>query len=217
MRQSTTICLKTLLKRDGYTKRCLLFRLRFYNDEVKQFWKASILFVSLLACSDDTELADPDAGGSVARDCSGGPLEAPIPGCKPRLAALSDDLAADCVARINQFRWECQCLPPLGRWTGGESCANEQAAYDAAGNGHHAGAEQGICSPSGIGQNECPQWTSTRDILGSCLQAMWDEGPGEPFEEHGHYINMTNSAYSEVACGFATDSSGARWSVQNFR
>jgi hypothetical protein len=46
---------------------------------------------------------------------------------------------------------------------------------------------------------------------------MWDEGPGEPFSAHGHYINMTNPAYGMVACGFFETPSGAVWSVQNFQ
>jgi hypothetical protein len=52
---------------------------------------------------------------------------------------------------------------------------------------------------------------------------MWDEGPPpvEPcddacFNEHGHYINMTNERYSKVACGFATNAKGEIWAVQNF-
>ena len=46
---------------------------------------------------------------------------------------------------------------------------------------------------------------------------MWDEGPGEPFVEHGHYINMTNPDHSMVACGFYETPSGDVWSVQNFQ
>ena len=46
---------------------------------------------------------------------------------------------------------------------------------------------------------------------------MWDEGPGEPFSEHGHYINMSNQEYRMVACGFYETSGGQIWSVQNFR
>ena len=42
------------------------------------------------------------------------------------------------------------------------------------------------------------------------------EGPGEPFSDHGHYINMTNESYTKVACGFYTTPGGAVWSVQNF-
>ena len=38
----------------------------------------------------------------------------------------------------DQFRWECQWLPPLDRWTDGETCADEHAGFDST-NGAHAG------------------------------------------------------------------------------
>jgi hypothetical protein len=40
---------------------------------------------------------------------------------------------------------------------------------------------------------------------------MWAEGPGG-----GHYDNMTNPKYTQVACGFQSDGSST-WSVQSFR
>jgi hypothetical protein len=46
---------------------------------------------------------------------------------------------------------------------------------------------------------------------------MWDEGPGEPYSAHGHYINMTNPSYTMVACGFYETAGGSVWSVQNFQ
>ena len=33
---------------------------------------------------------------------------------------------------------------------------------------------------------------------------------------HGHYINMSSEAYTQVACGFAIVN-GEVWAVQNFR
>jgi hypothetical protein len=52
---------------------------------------------------------------------------------------------------------------------------------------------------------------------------MYDEGPppnasceGSCFQEHGHFINMTNPSYGKVACGFHTTTAGEVWSVQNF-
>lgn len=146
--------------------------------------------------------------------CDGGPLAAPIAGCAPAAPASTGDPHQDCVDRINQLRWECQCLPPLGRWTAGEACADEQAEYDSV-NGAHAGFSAGIC-PSGSGQNECPNWPSIPSTVDGCLQQMWDEGPGQPFSEHGHYINMTNPNHTEVACGFFTEPGGEVWAAQNF-
>jgi hypothetical protein len=46
---------------------------------------------------------------------------------------------------------------------------------------------------------------------------MWNEGPGEDFSKHGHYINMSSTKYTKVACGFWTTPKGSVWAVQNFR
>ena len=45
---------------------------------------------------------------------------------------------------------------------------------------------------------------------------MWDEGPGEPFRAHGHYINMSSTQYTSVACGRSSAGQGV-WSNQNFQ
>ena len=153
-------------------------------------------------------------GGDPGR-CAGGPLPAPIPNCAPTPVPNTGDVRADCVARINQFRWDCQCLPALERWNEGESCADQHAEYDST-RSAHSGFRDRVCSPGGWAQNECPGWNSAQHIITGCLQAMWDEGPGEPFSVHGHYINMTNPEYSRVACGFFTTPSGSVWGVQNF-
>lgn len=149
-------------------------------------------------------------------DCDDGPLGAPIANCRPDPLESTGDPYADCVNRINQLRWECQCLPPLQRWTDAEGCADQHSEYDST-RSAHSGFRDNICSPRGYGQNECPGWNSPEHIISGCLQAMWDEGPGEPFVEHGHYINMTNPDHSMVACGFYETPSGDVWSVQNFQ
>lgn len=152
----------------------------------------------------------PGAGGGASA-CSNGPLAAPIAGCMPTPLASTGDVHQDCVDRINQFRWECQCLPPLQRWTDGEACTDQQSADDQATNSAHGNF--GACGENA--QNSCPNWGSETDVVNGCLQAMWDEGPGEPFEEHGHYINMSNLGYTKVACGFSTSAEGV-WANQNF-
>jgi uncharacterized protein YkwD len=150
-----------------------------------------------------------------ATDCSQGPLDAPIPNCAPEVLASTGDPAQDCVDRVNQLRWQCQCLPPLERWTEGEACANQHAEYDSV-NGTHAGWRDDICLPKKPAQNECPGYNSNGHVISTCLQQMWDEGPGD-FPDHGHYNNMTNPAYSLVACGVYETDSNKVWSVQNFQ
>ena len=159
-----------------------------------------------------------DAAGTDAplpSGCEDGPLELPIPGCSPAPPPSTGDPAQDCVNRINQLRAECQCLPPLERWFEGESCATEHAEYDST-RSPHDGFSDGICENGGFGQNECPGWGSIEQTIDGCLQSMWDEGPGEPFSEHGHYLNMTNPSFGRVACGFYETPGGQIWAVHNF-
>jgi len=201
--------------------------------------KITLLMLCWLAVGCGDVLAPPGAGGTngsgatsgsgstngsggtpgdprFIADCANGPLDAPIANCQPEPIASTGDPYADCVTRINQLRWECQCLPALQRWTEAESCADQDAEYDST-RPPHAGFSAGICSPRGWAQNECPGWRSTEQVISSCLQMMWDEGPGEPYSAHGHYINMTNGSYSMVACGFFETADGNVWSVQNFQ
>jgi hypothetical protein len=161
-------------------------------------------------------------GGDAGRDsgylemCSGGPLAAPIVPCAPRPPPSTGDPAQDCVDRINQFRWECQCLPPLARWSDGEMCAAANAEYDFMTGVPHSGFRDRICE-SGFGQNECPGWRSIEHTIDQCLQAMWDEGPGADFQMHGHYLNMSSTRFTRVACGWYETPRGDVWAVQNFR
>jgi hypothetical protein len=160
------------------------------------------------------------AGGGGASGGAGGCVENLA--CKLQAPPTTGDLHQDCVDRINQFRTQCACLPALARRTDGEACADEMAQYDAEQNEAHAGHSDKICEPSGS-QNSCPGYSSNNQVISLCLQQMWDEGPppmdpctGECFQEYGHFINMTSTTVSKVACGFFTTSAGKVWSVQNF-
>lgn len=167
--------------------------------------------------------AGANGGAAGANGGSGG-----ASGCVQNLACKlspppsTGDIYQDCVDRINQFLTQCACLPALARRTDGEACADQMAEYDAAQNSAHAGAIAKICQPGGS-QNECPGYSSNSQVIGLCMQQMWDEGPpptatcsGTCYEEHGHFINMTDPDVKKVACGFFTTSSGKVWAVQNF-
>lgn len=192
-------------------------------------WKlclALIAAATVLACSGGDD--DTGSGGTGNTNGSGGSTSGgTIPGCTPNLDCQLDppdstgDVQQDCVNRINQFRTECACVQPLQRWTAGEACADQQAEYDSTRTAH-AGFRDRICE-SGSAQNECPGWPPQFDIVAECLQQMWEEGPppsssceGQCFQDHGHFINMSNTEYSKVACGFFTAPNGEIWSVQNF-
>ena len=143
-------------------------------------------------------------------------------GCKLSAPPSTGDIHQDCVDRINQFLTQCACLPALTRRKDGEACADQMAEYDATMNSAHAGAIAQICQPGGS-QNECPGYSSNTQVIGLCMQQMWDEGPPptDPctdscYETHGHFINMTDKDVTQVACGFYTTAQGKVWATQNF-
>jgi len=117
-----------------------------------------------------------------------------------------------CVDTINMYRATLG-LPALARWTDAEECSDAQCLSDGmTGTAHGA---FGMCGESA--QNECPGWPGDpADIITGCLAVMWAEGPGDDFNLHGHYINMSNPNYTKVACGFAPGMGGV-WAVQNFQ
>jgi hypothetical protein len=144
--------------------------------------------LSLAACENDD--GGGDAGGQV-----------------------HDDAAQYCVDVINMYRASIG-VAPLQRWTDAEGCSNDEAASDAASNQPHGAF--GTCGE--LAQNECPGWPGPAEqLLDGCLAQMWAEGPGEPYEAHGHYINMSNPDYTMVACGFYETADGSWWALQNFK
>lgn len=161
------------------------------------------------------------AGTSPGGSGGGGDCTADIR-CTLEALPSTGDRHQDCVDRINQFRVECACLPPLERWTEGEACADEMSEYDSVQDEAHAGFRDDICG-GGSAQNECPGYRSETQVVELCLQQMWDEGPppqdpceGDCFQMYGHFINMTNERFTKVACGFFTTDGNEVWSVQNF-
>jgi hypothetical protein len=161
------------------------------------------------------------AGGRASGTGGGGACVENL-ACKLSPPPSTGDIYQDCVDRINQFLTQCACLPALTRRTDGEACADKMAEYDASKNSAHAGAKDKICTPGGS-QNECPGYSSNNQVIGLCMQQMWDEGPpptdpcsGSCYEMYGHFINMTDKTVTKVACGFYTTSAGKVWAVQNF-
>jgi len=168
------------------------------------------------------------SGGSAGANAGGASGSGGTGACTKNLACklspppTTGDIYQDCVDRINQFLTQCACLPALARRNDGEACADQMAEYDAAQNTAHAGFTAKICTPSGS-QNECPGYSSNTQVIGLCMQQMWDEGPpptstctGTCYETHGHFINMTDASVTKVACGFHQTADGKVWAVQNF-
>lgn len=168
----------------------------------------------------------PSAGG--ASQSAGGAAAGGAGACVQNLKCTltppptTGDIHQDCVDRINQFRTQCACLPALARWTDGEACADQMSQYDSQQNVAHAGFEAKICG-GGTAQDECPGYRSNDQVISNCLQQMWNEGPppmatctGACFQMYGHFINMSNTKYTKVACGFYTMPTGKIWAAQNF-
>jgi hypothetical protein len=140
--------------------------------------------------------------------------------CEPE-APDTGDYYADCVARVSQFR-ACVCLPPLERNYDAEACLDQQAEYDSDQDQAHAGFSDNVCQPTGNSQNECPGWGNATQVVEGCIQQMFDEGlppedpcDGQCYQEHGHFINMTSTSVTSVACGMFDGDNGF-WAVQNF-
>ena len=118
---------------------------------------------------------------------------------------------AECVDRINAFR-ATESLPPLARWTSAEACSDGEAQSDSeTGKAHGA---FGDCKE--WAQDECPGWGSVQSTVTDCLQSMWDE-KNNPGGQQGHYKNMSNKSYTQVACGFYVTPAGKVWALQNFK
>lgn len=186
-----------------------------------------MLALVLVGCGDDEPAGSTDApldAATPGHDASALPVTDAAPGALD--AAAGDARAAVdaappastsaqqlCVDTINQYRKTLN-LPPLARWNAAEPCGDSQALADGkTGKAHGA---FGKCAESA--QNECPGWPGApASMIAGCLKMMWAEGPGADFSTHGHYINMSSTKYTMVACGFATAPNGSTWSVQDFK
>jgi hypothetical protein len=117
-----------------------------------------------------------------------------------------------CVDTINMYRATLG-LPPYQRWIEAETCSDTEAKSDGETSTPHGSF--GMCDE--FAQNECPGWPGPPEqSLPDCLAQMWAEGPGDDFNKHGHYINMSSEQYTRVSCGFAEAGDGW-WMVQNFQ
>lgn len=130
---------------------------------------------------------------------------------------LSASLDSFCVESINQYRATVS-LPALKIWSDSQGCFARQALDDAQSGEAHS--HFGACGERA--QNTCPGWrtadndSARRETIRSCLLSMWNEGPGSDYSKHGHYINMTNTSYTKVGCGFHF-ANGSLWVNQDFR
>jgi hypothetical protein len=159
--------------------------------EVARSLGAVVLVSGVVACSSNSS-----SGGGAANDAFA-------------------EARARCVSTINNYRATLN-LPPYQAWNDAatNACADGQAQSDSASSTAHGAF--GKCGEHA--QNECPGWPAPPDsVVDNCLAAMWAEGPGTDFSKHGHYINMSSTTYTKVACGFYQTASGDYWAVQDFQ
>jgi hypothetical protein len=157
---------------------------------------------------------DDDSGPVDPPDPTGPTDETPTGDTGPGTTEPVDDSVQQlCVDEINAYR-DTLGLPHYARWSTAEPCADGEAQSDSI-----SGVAHGAFGSCGEwAQNECPGWPQPYErVVEDCLAMMWAEGPGADFNQHGHYINMSSTQYSEVACGFYTTPGGAVWAVQDFR
>jgi len=176
--------------------------------------------VVLASCSDDSSLTAPtrrngassgsngSSGSSGDEGSSGSSGDEGSSGSSGDVNASGGTLSELCFNTINEYRKQ-KSLPPLTRWTAGESCAEGQAKSDAETNKPHGSFPR--CGE--FAQNECPGNPGpTESSIKSCLNLMWKEGPGG-----GHYDNMASTKWKQAACGIYVTPKGAVWAVQNFK
>jgi hypothetical protein len=172
-----------------------------------------------VASTDDTGSSTVDTGSGGAKDTGTtskdtGTSTKDSGGTPPDSGSGSlDEARVFCVDEINKYRATLSLAPYAG-WTSAGTCADAQSKSDS-----ESGKAHGAFGKCGeFAQNECPGWPGPPDsLLTGCLKMMWDEGPGEPFSAHGHYINMSSTSYTSVACGFYKTPTGNWWAVQDFK
>ena len=143
--------------------------------------------------------------GGGAQNFTGTPTNTAAPSA-PVTPQSVDDLRKACLDAINQYRSSIGRSALTLKADAG-ACLDKQSADDGAVGAAHLNF--GKCGESA--QDECPGWGGDPGTAqAGCLKMMWGEGPGG-----GHYENMSNSGYRQVACGYAKVG-GNWWMIQNF-
>lgn len=134
-----------------------------------------------------------------------------------------------CLDVINKYRATENLKPLTLAPEAKQSCADEQSAADLASGKAHG--HFGDCGE--FAQNSGPnidlKWQNTEEkIIDTYLEMMWNEkklvesgernpDKKEDFSYIGHYLNMSSTKYTSVACGIAKNSDGTKgWLNINF-
>jgi hypothetical protein len=159
-----------------------------------------------------------DSGGAVVSSGDGGGLDA---------------IRQTCVDQINMHRATLNLAPVARATPAQEACSDMGAMHDATTMMAHSSSSS--CPGFPGYQNSCPDLpvgsfsgATLQSSLIQCLNQMWAEGPPPGtvaaceaditgcFQQHGHYINMTNASLKTVSCGFYKMSNGDYWGNQDY-
>ena len=153
--------------------------------------RAACLVVLLAACGGDDGAGGgpPDAARGIGIDAAG-----------------STTAKQFCVSETNRYR-AMAGKPALAESSALEAYADTGAMVDFSSSPHNH-----FSSTSGGGiafaENECPVqgiWMlpaggDLKTVVGNCVMAFYNEGPGTDYATHGHYINMMGP-YASLGCG----------------
>ncbi|HTR55041.1 MAG TPA: CAP domain-containing protein [Kofleriaceae bacterium] len=120
---------------------------------------------------------------------------------------------AYCVSQTNMYRATAG-KPALTESSALEAYAATGAMYDFT-NGPHAHFTATSGGGIAFAENECPvqgNWMlqpggDMTALVGMCVQAFYNEGPGSDYSTHGHYINMMGP-YTTLGCGIYQQGTG---------
>jgi hypothetical protein len=156
-----------------------------------------------------------------------------------------DEVRQVCVDKINEFRATLSLTPLKRASAETEACSDKGAEQDGIANQAHGSAgncSSRKLPGSGLmgGQDTCPGWpvggwgggSTLGETLVKCLQQMWDEKIGYDqvgttrqacqqdyancFLKYGHYLNMSDTSYTTVSCGFYNMGNNTWWMNQDF-
>lgn len=143
-----------------------------------------------------------DAG----RDAEAGVVEAGVD------SSVVLEMHEFCVAEVNKHR-AAAGVAPLARWGTNEACVDGQALSDYTAGRTHSN----VTACTETGQAACLEWPSAdpNASLRGCIQAMWDEGPGD-FATHSNYETLAKTSFTKVACGIYLTPGGKLWAELDF-
>ena len=135
-----------------------------------------------------------------------------------------------CLAKINEYRATENLEPLVLASEEKQACADKQAADDLAENKAHGHMQDCGEFAQNSGPNFNTSWRkSASAVTDAYLKMMWEDekelvvtGARDPEKSEdypyiGHYINMSNTSYTKVACGIALDADGKKgWLNINF-